>query len=132
MQLQSNQRWDAFQQRFDASQEENRKSFSDINERMDRMDHQLNFLCNTNQMMKENLLFPYQATKLTMREMQQRGIPVTMENLRIQKNKEKEMRVERQRYQKILDEAAAEREKKLNKGKQGEHKMIQMNMKTRK
>ncbi|MED6159027.1 hypothetical protein PIB30_038524, partial [Stylosanthes scabra] len=61
---------DAFQQRFDAAQEENRKSFSDINEMMDRTDHQLNFLCNTNQMMNENLPFPYQATELTMQEMQ--------------------------------------------------------------
>ncbi|MED6213001.1 hypothetical protein PIB30_089047 [Stylosanthes scabra] len=53
MQLQSNQRWDALQQRFDATQEENQKSFSDIDERMDKMDHQLNFLCNTNQFMNE-------------------------------------------------------------------------------
>ncbi|MED6177276.1 hypothetical protein PIB30_096629 [Stylosanthes scabra] len=67
--------------------------------------------------MNENLLFPYQATELTMREMQQRGIPVTMENLRIQKNREEEMRMERQRYQKILDEAATQRAKEFSKGK---------------
>ncbi|MED6127139.1 hypothetical protein PIB30_085251 [Stylosanthes scabra] len=103
--------------KFDAAQEENRKSFPDINERMDRIDHQLNFLCNTNQMMNENLLFPYQATELTMREMQQRGILVAKENLRIQKNREEQMRVERQMYQKILDEAVAQRAKELNKGK---------------
>ncbi|MED6211902.1 hypothetical protein PIB30_078009 [Stylosanthes scabra] len=117
MQLQTSQRLDAFQERFDAAQEENRKSFSDINERMDRMDHQLNFLCNTNQMMNENLLFPYQATEFTMREMEQRGIPVTMENMRIQKHREEVMCVEGQRYQKILDEALAQRAKELNKGK---------------
>ncbi|MED6222754.1 hypothetical protein PIB30_067453 [Stylosanthes scabra] len=78
MQLNSNQMWDAFQQRFNAAQEENQKSFSDINERIDRMDNQLNFLCNTNQMMNENLFFPYQAIERTMREMQQQGIPITM------------------------------------------------------
>ncbi|MED6163868.1 hypothetical protein PIB30_084159 [Stylosanthes scabra] len=47
------------ERRFDAAQEENRKSFSDIHERMDKMDHQLNFLCNTNQFMNEDFLYPY-------------------------------------------------------------------------
>ncbi|MED6200691.1 hypothetical protein PIB30_087765 [Stylosanthes scabra] len=54
MQLHSDQRWDTFQQKFDEAQEENRRSFSTINERMDRMDGTLNFLCNTNQMMNED------------------------------------------------------------------------------
>ncbi|MED6162333.1 hypothetical protein PIB30_069372 [Stylosanthes scabra] len=107
MQLQSNQRWDAFQHRFDAAQEENRKSFLDIYERMDKMDHQLKFLCNTNQFMNEDLLYPYQQTELTMRDMQGRGIPVTIDNLKINRQREEEMRIERQRYQRIVEEAAA-------------------------
>ncbi|MED6200673.1 hypothetical protein PIB30_087533 [Stylosanthes scabra] len=96
MQLQNNQRWDAFQQRFDADQEENRKSFSYINERMDKMDYRLNFLCNTNQFMNEDLLYPYQQTELTMREMQGRGIPVTIENLKINRQRIAEMQRVRQ------------------------------------
>ncbi|MED6127921.1 hypothetical protein PIB30_092655 [Stylosanthes scabra] len=117
MQLQNTQRWDTFQQRYDADQEQNRKSFSDINTRLDTMDHQLNFLCNTNQFMNEDLLYPYQQTKLTMRNMQGRGIPITLENLKINRQREEEMRIERQRYQRILDEAAVQRAKEQNKGK---------------
>ncbi|MED6125876.1 hypothetical protein PIB30_072752 [Stylosanthes scabra] len=114
--LHSDQRWDTFQQRFDEAQEENRRSFLAINE-MDRMDNQLNFLCNTNQMINENLFFPYQATERTMREMQQQGIPITMDNLKIHRLREEEMRQERQSYQRILDEAASARAKEQNKGK---------------
>ncbi|MED6151357.1 hypothetical protein PIB30_081735 [Stylosanthes scabra] len=117
MQLQNNQRWDAFQPRFDAAQEENRKSFSDIYERMDKMDHQLNFLCNTNQFMNEDLLYPYQQTELTMRKMQGRRIPVTIDNLKINRQREEEIRMERQRYQRIVEEAAAQKAKEQNKGK---------------
>ncbi|MED6199678.1 hypothetical protein PIB30_078184 [Stylosanthes scabra] len=117
MQLQSNQRWDAFQQRFDAAQEENRKSFSDIYERMDKMDHQLNFLCNTNQFMNEDLLYPYQQTELTMRDMKGRGIPVTIHNLKINRQREEEICIKRQRYQRIVEEAAAQKAKEQNKGK---------------
>ncbi|MED6212399.1 hypothetical protein PIB30_082902 [Stylosanthes scabra] len=95
----------------------NRKSFSDINTRLDTMDHQLNFLCNTNQFMNEDLLYPYQQTELTMRNTQGRGIPITLENLKINRQREEEMRIERQRYQRILDEAAAQRAKEQNKGK---------------
>ncbi|MED6164020.1 hypothetical protein PIB30_085569 [Stylosanthes scabra] len=117
MQLQNTQRWDTFQHRYDADQEQNRKSFSDINTRLDTMDHQLNFLCNTNQFMNEELLYPYQQTELTIRNMQGRGIPITLENLKINRQREEEMRIERQRYQRILDEAAAQRAKEQNKGK---------------
>ncbi|MED6200468.1 hypothetical protein PIB30_085430, partial [Stylosanthes scabra] len=115
MQLQSNQRWDALQQKLDAAQEENRKSFSDIYEMMDKMDHQLNFLCNTNQFMNEDLLYPYQQTKLTMRNMQGSGMPVTIDNLKINRQREEEMRFKRQRYQRIIEEAAAQKEKEQNK-----------------
>ncbi|MED6198874.1 hypothetical protein PIB30_070673 [Stylosanthes scabra] len=117
MQLQNTQRWDTFQQRYDADQEQNQKSFSDINTRLDTMDHQLNFLCNTNQFINEDLLYPYQQTKLTMRNMQGRGILITLDNLKINRQREEEMRIERQRYQRILDEAAAQRAKEQNKGK---------------
>ncbi|MED6127676.1 hypothetical protein PIB30_090315 [Stylosanthes scabra] len=98
-------------------QEQNRKSFSDINTRLDTMDHQLNFLCNNNQFMNEDLLYPYQQTELTMRNMQGRGIPITLENLKINRQREEEMRIERQRYQRILDEVAAQRAKEQNKEK---------------
>ncbi|MED6159282.1 hypothetical protein PIB30_040887 [Stylosanthes scabra] len=118
MQLHSDQRWDAFQQRFDDAQEENLRSFSAINERMDRMDNKLNFLCNSNQMLNENLFFPYQATERTMREIQQQGIPITMDNLKIHRVREEEMQQERQRYQRILDEAASARANEQNKGKE--------------
>ncbi|MED6172525.1 hypothetical protein PIB30_050884 [Stylosanthes scabra] len=84
---------------------------------LDTMDHQLNFLCNTNQFMNEDLLYPYQQTELTMRNMQGRGITVTLENLKINRQREKEMRIERQRYQRIIEEAAAQRAKEQNKGK---------------
>ncbi|MED6176413.1 hypothetical protein PIB30_087994, partial [Stylosanthes scabra] len=39
------QRWDAFQQKFDDAQEENRRNFGTINQRMNQMDDQLSFLC---------------------------------------------------------------------------------------
>ncbi|MED6213220.1 hypothetical protein PIB30_091130 [Stylosanthes scabra] len=81
------------------------------------MDHQLNFLCNTNQFMNEDLLFPCQQTELTMRNMQGRGILVTLKNLKINRQREEEMRIERQRYQRIIEEAAAQRAKEQNKGK---------------
>ncbi|MED6128562.1 hypothetical protein PIB30_099129 [Stylosanthes scabra] len=48
--------------RLDQQQEENRKSFEAINTRMDRMDDQLSFLCYSNQMANEQMLFPYQNT----------------------------------------------------------------------
>ncbi|MED6199494.1 hypothetical protein PIB30_076367 [Stylosanthes scabra] len=118
MQLQNMQRWDAFQQRYDANQEHNRKSFSDINTRLEKMDHQLNFLCNINQFMNEDFLYPYQQTELTMRDMQGRGIPVTIDNLKINRQREEEMRIERQIYQRIIEEAAAQRAKEQNKGKE--------------
>ncbi|MED6149452.1 hypothetical protein PIB30_062584 [Stylosanthes scabra] len=46
----------------DQQQEESRKSFEAINTRMDRMDDQLSFLCYSNQMANEQMLFPYQNT----------------------------------------------------------------------
>ncbi|MED6164438.1 hypothetical protein PIB30_090099 [Stylosanthes scabra] len=48
--------------RLDQQQEENRRSFEAINTRMDRMDDQLSFLCYSNQMANEQMLFPYQNT----------------------------------------------------------------------
>ncbi|MED6226409.1 hypothetical protein PIB30_103451 [Stylosanthes scabra] len=48
--------------RLDQQQEENRKSFEPINTRMDQMDDQLSFLCYSNQMADEQMLFPYRNT----------------------------------------------------------------------
>ncbi|MED6189941.1 hypothetical protein PIB30_100914, partial [Stylosanthes scabra] len=48
--------------RLDQQQEENRRSFEAINTRMDRIDDQLSFLCYSNQMANEQMLFPYQNT----------------------------------------------------------------------
>ncbi|MED6152042.1 hypothetical protein PIB30_088139 [Stylosanthes scabra] len=82
------QRWDAFQQKFDDAQEENRRNFGTINQRMNQMDDQLSFLCYSNQMANENMLFPYQNTTRQMQEMEQQGVLVTMANLNIHRNKE--------------------------------------------
>ncbi|MED6152312.1 hypothetical protein PIB30_090706 [Stylosanthes scabra] len=65
-------------------QKESRKSFEAINTRMDRMDDQISFLCYSNQMANEQMLFPYQNTSRQFKEMEMQGIPVTMANLAIQ------------------------------------------------
>ncbi|MED6115281.1 hypothetical protein PIB30_088976, partial [Stylosanthes scabra] len=52
-----------------------------------------------------------------MREMEQQGIPITMANLNIHRNREEEMRQERMRYEKVLEEAAAQKAKEQNKDK---------------
>ncbi|MED6113920.1 hypothetical protein PIB30_075325 [Stylosanthes scabra] len=77
--------------RLDQQQEENRKSFEAINTRMDRMDDQLSFLCYSNQMANEQMLFPYQNTSRQFKEMEIQGIPVTMANLAIHRQREEEM-----------------------------------------
>ncbi|MED6139433.1 hypothetical protein PIB30_083801 [Stylosanthes scabra] len=76
-------------------QEENRKSFEAINTRMDRMDDQLSFLCYSNQMANEQMLFPYPNTSRQFKEMEMQGIPVTMANLAIHRQREEEMNQER-------------------------------------
>ncbi|MED6130494.1 hypothetical protein PIB30_001581 [Stylosanthes scabra] len=103
--------------RLDNQQEESRKSFEAINTRMDRMDDQLSFLCYSNQMSNEQMLFPYQNIARQFREMEMQGIPVTMANLAIHRQKEEEMNQERMRYDQILQEAAAQQAKEANKGK---------------
>ncbi|MED6202604.1 hypothetical protein PIB30_107240, partial [Stylosanthes scabra] len=70
-------------------QEENRRSFEAINTRMDRMDDQLSFLCYSNQMANEQMLSPYQDTAIQFREMEMQGIPVTMANLTIHRQRER-------------------------------------------
>ncbi|MED6205171.1 hypothetical protein PIB30_015511 [Stylosanthes scabra] len=102
--------------RLDQQQEESRKSFEAINTRMGRMDDQLSFLCYSNQMANEQMLFPYQNTSRQFKEMEMQGIPVTMANLAIHRLKE-EMNQERMRYDQILQEAAAQQARKANKGK---------------
>ncbi|MED6189905.1 hypothetical protein PIB30_100569, partial [Stylosanthes scabra] len=106
--------------RLDQQQEENRKSFEAINTRMDRMDHQLSFLCYSNQMANEQMLFPYQNTSRQFKEMEMQGIPVTMANLAIHRQREEEMNQERMRHDKTLQEAAAQRARETNKGKSRE------------
>ncbi|MED6185339.1 hypothetical protein PIB30_056038 [Stylosanthes scabra] len=103
--------------RLDQQQEENRKSFEAINTRMDRMDDQLSFLCYSNQMANEQMLFPYQNTSRQFKEMEMQGIPVTMANLAIHRQKKEEMNQERMRYDQILQEAAAQQAREANKGK---------------
>ncbi|MED6127453.1 hypothetical protein PIB30_088284 [Stylosanthes scabra] len=56
--------------RLDQQQEESRKSFEAINTRMDRMDDQLSFLCYSNQITNEQMLFPYQNTSRQFKEME--------------------------------------------------------------
>ncbi|MED6223450.1 hypothetical protein PIB30_074057 [Stylosanthes scabra] len=88
--------------RLDNQQEESRKSFEAINQRMDRMDDQLSFLCYSNQMVNETMYFPYQNIARQFREMEAQGIPVTIANLAIHRHREEEMNQERMRYDQIL------------------------------
>ncbi|MED6157758.1 hypothetical protein PIB30_026287 [Stylosanthes scabra] len=103
--------------RLDQQQEENRKRFEAINTSMDRMDDQLSFLCYSNQMANEQMLFPYQNTARQFKEMEMQGIAMTMANLAIHRQKEEEMNQERMRYDQILQEAAAQQAREANKGK---------------
>ncbi|MED6141276.1 hypothetical protein PIB30_101730, partial [Stylosanthes scabra] len=91
--------------RLDQQQEENKKSFYAINTRMDRMDDQLSFLCYSNQMANEQMLFPYQNTSRQFKEMEMQGVPVTMANLAIHRQREEEMNQERMRHNQIIQEA---------------------------
>ncbi|MED6199646.1 hypothetical protein PIB30_077851 [Stylosanthes scabra] len=103
--------------RLDQQQEENRKSFEAINTRMERMDDQLSFLCYSNQMTNEQMLFPYQNTSRQFKEMEMQGIPVTMANLALHRQKEEQMNQERIMYDQVLQEAAAQQARETNKGK---------------
>ncbi|MED6214525.1 hypothetical protein PIB30_103817, partial [Stylosanthes scabra] len=49
--------------------------------------------------------------------MEMQGIPVTMANLALHRQKEEEMNQERMRYDQILQEVAAQQAKEANKGK---------------
>ncbi|MED6200361.1 hypothetical protein PIB30_084274 [Stylosanthes scabra] len=93
---------DQIYKRLDQQQEESRKSFEAINIRMDRMDDQLSFLCYSNQMANKQMLFPYQNTSRQFKEMEMQGIPMTMANLALHRQKEEEMNQERMRYDQIL------------------------------
>ncbi|MED6106944.1 hypothetical protein PIB30_009553 [Stylosanthes scabra] len=106
-----------FYKRLDQQQEESRKSFEAINRRMDRMDDQLSFLCYSNEIANEQMLFPYQNTSRQFKEMEMQGIPVTMANLAIHRQKEEVMNQEKMRYDQILQEAAAQQAREANKGK---------------
>ncbi|MED6225575.1 hypothetical protein PIB30_094908 [Stylosanthes scabra] len=56
--------------KLDQHQEENRRSFEAINTRMNQMDDQLSFLCISNQMADEQMLFPYRNTTKQFKEME--------------------------------------------------------------
>ncbi|MED6133096.1 hypothetical protein PIB30_025248 [Stylosanthes scabra] len=84
---------------------------------MNRFDDQLSYLCYSTQMTNEQMLSPYQDATRLMREMEMQGIPVTMANLAIHRQKEEEMRQERMRYDQMLQEAAAEKAREANKGR---------------
>ncbi|MED6176859.1 hypothetical protein PIB30_092373, partial [Stylosanthes scabra] len=81
--------------KLDQQQEENRKSLEAINTRMDQMDDQLSFLCYSNQMANEQMLFPYGNTTRQFKEMEMQGIPVTMANLAFHRHREEEINQER-------------------------------------
>ncbi|MED6153066.1 hypothetical protein PIB30_097987, partial [Stylosanthes scabra] len=81
--------------KLDQHQGENRRSFEAINTRMDQMDDQLSFLCYSNQMVDEQMLFPYGNTTRQFKEMEMQGIPVNMANLAIHRQREEEMNQER-------------------------------------
>ncbi|MED6186314.1 hypothetical protein PIB30_065505 [Stylosanthes scabra] len=106
--------------KLDQHQEENRKSFDAINARMDQMDDQLIFLCYSNQIADEQMLFPYRNTTRQFKEMEMQGIPVNMTNLAIHRQREEEMNQERMRCERILQEAAAQQAREANKGKSRE------------
>ncbi|MED6226472.1 hypothetical protein PIB30_104116 [Stylosanthes scabra] len=106
--------------KLDQHQEDNRKSFEAINTRMDQMDDQLSFLCYSNQMANEQMLFPYRNTTRQFKEMEMQGIPVTMANLAIHRQREEEMNQERMRCERILQEAAAQQAREANNGKSRE------------
>ncbi|MED6121245.1 hypothetical protein PIB30_028193 [Stylosanthes scabra] len=77
----------------------------------------ISFLCYSNQMANEQMLFPYQNTARRMKEMEMQGIPVTMANLTIHRQREKEMNQERMRHNHTIQEVAAEKAREANKGK---------------
>ncbi|MED6212659.1 hypothetical protein PIB30_085612 [Stylosanthes scabra] len=93
------------------------QDFEAINTRMDRMDDQISFLCYSNQMANEQMVFPYQNTSRQFKEMEMQGIPVTMANLAIHRQKEEEMNQERMRYNQVLQEAVVQQAREANKGK---------------
>ncbi|MED6175569.1 hypothetical protein PIB30_079664 [Stylosanthes scabra] len=104
--------------KLDQHQEENRRSFEAINTRMDQMDDQLSFLCYSNQMADEQILFPYRNTTRQFKEMEMQGILVNMANLAIHRQREEEMNQERMRSERILQEVVAQQAR--NKGKSRE------------
>ncbi|MED6224150.1 hypothetical protein PIB30_081043 [Stylosanthes scabra] len=101
--------------KLDQHQEENRKNFEAINTRMDQMDDQLSFLCYSNQMADEQMLFPYRNTTRQFKEMEMQGIPVNMANLAIHRQREEEMNQERMRCERILQEAGAQQARNKDK-----------------
>ncbi|MED6188864.1 hypothetical protein PIB30_090012 [Stylosanthes scabra] len=71
-------------------------------------------------MANEQMLFPYRNTTRQFKEMEMQGIPVTMANLAIHRQREEEINQERMRYERILQEVAAQQAREANKGKSRE------------
>ncbi|MED6223261.1 hypothetical protein PIB30_072313 [Stylosanthes scabra] len=94
-------------------------SFEAINTRMDRMDDQLSFLCYSNQMANEQMLFPYENTSRQFKEMEMQEILATMANLALHRQKEEEMNQERMRYGKLcqIPKTKKQQARETNKGK---------------
>ncbi|MED6177557.1 hypothetical protein PIB30_099237 [Stylosanthes scabra] len=68
-------------------------------------------------MANEQMFFPYRNTTRQFKEMEMQGIPVTMANLAIHRQREEEINQDRMRYERILQEAAAQQ---ANNGKSRE------------
>ncbi|MED6177829.1 hypothetical protein PIB30_101728, partial [Stylosanthes scabra] len=81
------------------------------------MDDQLSYLCYTHQIANESMFFPYQNTMRQFREIEHQQIPIKLANLNAHRAKEEEMRQKIMSYEKVLEKAATQRAKELNKGK---------------
>ncbi|MED6116706.1 hypothetical protein PIB30_102688, partial [Stylosanthes scabra] len=82
--------------------------------------HKSNIIKNFLQMANEQMLFPYRNTTRQFKEMEMQGIPVTMANLAIHRQREEKINQERMRYERILQEAATQQAREANKGKSRE------------
>ncbi|MED6116040.1 hypothetical protein PIB30_096442 [Stylosanthes scabra] len=65
----------------------------------------------------DDTLIPQEPPIIGFKEIEMQGIPMTMANLDIHRQKEEEMNQERMRYDQILQEAAPQQAKEANKGK---------------
>ncbi|MED6201533.1 hypothetical protein PIB30_096020, partial [Stylosanthes scabra] len=71
-------------------------------------------------MANEQMLFPYQNTSRQFKEMEMQGVPVTIANQAIHRQREEEMNPERMRHDQIIQEATTQQAREINKGKSRE------------